>query len=344
MRPRLTAAGQYYSAAILVVIFALGASGCADTASITEEAQLASLTVSPGDLNPAFSSSTTRYDLKVSSSDDSVTIRANPQDSATKMTMNGVATNADEARSFPLPQPPSITPITIVLAAPSGTQKTYLVFVERPVPPAPPSNNNSLSALSVTASTVPQTLVPGFVSSEVNYRVEVAHDITEVTVSATKSDSNAAMSGSVTAGAGVQAGTATLKLGGEGTETNLLITVAAPNGDRKDYRITVKRAVPSDNNNLSELTVVPGSLTTGFSPNDLDYDVISSAASLTVSATKSDPDAVMSGSVVAGKGVPKGSATISLGGPTTTTRITITVTAPNGISKPYAITVSRPFR
>jgi hypothetical protein len=52
----------------------------------------------------------------------------------------------------------------------------------------------------------------------------------------------------------------------------------------------------------------------------------------------------MSGSVTAGAGVLTGSATISLGGPGITTRITITVTAPNESSKTYTITVNRPFR
>jgi hypothetical protein len=99
-----------------------------------------------------------------------------------------------------------------------------------------------------------------------------------------------------------------------------------------------------DNNNLSELTVTPGSLSPGFSSNVLNYDVTSSAGSLTVSATKADPNAVMSGSVVAGTGVPTGTAIIPLGGPTTITQIAITVTAPNGASKTYQITVSRPVR
>ncbi len=345
MRSPFTAAGQYYSAAILVVIFALGASGCADTASITEEAQLASLTVSPGDLNPAFSSSTTRYDLKVSSSDDSVTIRANPQDSATKMTMNGVATNAEEARSFPLPQPPSITPITIVLAAPSGTQKTYLVFVERPVPPAPPSSNNNLSALSVTSGNVILTLDPPFAPGTLSYTVDVDSNVGSVTVSATKADPNAAMTGSVTAGAGQATGQAPITLNGAGSPTPISITVTAPNGNAQEYRITVNRLKPSSNNNLSVLAVTPGALVPPFAPNRQNYTVVVdiTVGSVVVSATKADPDAVMSalGSVIAPKGIPVGQVTIRPGqGP-----VAIIVVAPDGSQKTYTISVVvQPFR
>ena len=120
--------------------------------------------------------------------------------------------------------------------------------------------------------------------------------------------------------------------------------LTAPDGSAKTYVITVTRLVPSSDNNLLLLTVASGSLSPGFSPNILNYDVTSSAGSLTVSATKSDPDAVMSGSVTAGTGVATGQATIPLGGPGTITRISITVTAPTGASKTSTITVSRPFR
>jgi cadherin-like protein len=160
-----------------------------------------------------------------------------------------------------------------------------------------------------------------------------------VTVTATKSDSNAVISGDIPNG-----GQAIIPLDGPGTTKNVSITVTAPNGNVKTYTVAVTRRLPSSNNNLSVLTVTPGNLSPGFSPNTLNYEVSSSAGSLSVSATKADPDAVMSGSVAAGTGVPTGSATISLGGPGTITRLSIIVTAPNGASRTYAITASRPFR
>ncbi|MDH4078649.1 MAG: cadherin-like beta sandwich domain-containing protein [Nitrospira sp.] len=338
MKHALTIAHQSFAALLLMTI-GLGAYGCADTAAIIEEAQLASLTVSPGDLNPAFSSSTTRYDLKVSSSDDSVTIRANPQDSATKMTINGVATNAEEARSFPLPEPPSITPITIVLTAPSGTQKTYLVFVERPVPPAPPSSNNNLSNLEVSAG----RLDPAFSAGTTQYTVEVGPAVTEVTVTATKSDPNAVISGDIP-----NEGQATISLGGQGTSKVVKITVTAPNGDSKTYSITVKRLAPSTDSNLSALTLSAGTLIPSFSPGELTYlaTVSANAETVTISATKSDPNAVISsaGSVIAKAGDPTGRVTVSLGRNATTT-VSILVTAQDGITrKTYTISVFRPER
>jgi hypothetical protein len=148
----------------------------------------------------------------------------------------------------------------------------------------------------------------------------------------------------VNAAAGTATGSTTLQLDGPGTSKNVSITVSAPNGSSKTYTIFTTRLLPGINNKLSSLTVAPGSLSPGFSPNIPNYDVQSSAASVTVSATKADPDAVMSGSVAAGTGVTTGQATIPLGGPGTTTRIPITVTAPNGASMTYTISVIRPFR
>ena len=64
-----------------------------------------------------------------------------------------------------------------------------------------------------------------------------------------------------------------------------------------------------------------------------------------VSATKSDPNAVMAafGSVIAPAGVPTGSVTVSVG-LGTSTQAPITVTAPDGTPKVYHLTVSRAFR
>ncbi len=289
---------------------------------------LQSLRVSPGSLSPSFSASRTSYGVNVGGRVESITVTAAPQDANANLTIEGQNTGS---RSISLPPGPSSTEVEVVVTAPNGIPKTYFITVNREALSA----DNNLEALSVS----PGALDPAFSAGTTQYSVEVATGVTNIDVTATKSDPNAVISGDVPNG-----GQANIPLDGPGTSKTVSMIVTAPNGTSKTYRITVNRAVPSSDNNLSSLTVTPGSLTPGFSPNTLDYDVSSSAASVTVSATKSDPDAVMSGSVAAGTGVPTGSATISLGGPGITTRISITVTAPNESSKTYRITVSRPFR
>jgi hypothetical protein len=173
--------------------------------------------------------------------------------------------------------------------------------------------------------------------------VNVATDVTEVNVTATKADPNAILSGSIVdPGAGQATGQATIQLGGPGSDTPVSTTVTAPNGDFKTYTITVNRAAPASDNNLAALTVTGGPLVPDFAPGTTTYtvDVPFSVDSVTVSATKSDPNAVMSGDVTAGAGVATGQATFLLV-PLIPTSVSITVTAPNGDSKTYSIVITR---
>lgn len=334
MRRNLIQLGRRFA---VVLLLALGVSsgGCGDSVSVSEDVAvpLSSLEVTPGALQPAFFSNTTNYVVNAPTSATSVTVTATPKDSTVTMTINGVITTAGQGRSIVLGAPGSITTILIALTSQTGLETTYTINVTRLL-----SSDNDLSVLTVT----PGTVVPAFTSSTVDYTVNVATNVTNVTVSATKSDPNAVMSGSLTAGAGVVTGQATIPLGGPGTATPVTITVTAPNGNAKTYSITVNRL--SDDNNLSGLTVVPGVLSPTFVSNTLAYnvDVATSVTNVTVTATKSDPNAVLSGSIAdPGTGQATGQANISLGGPGTATPILITVTPPNGNSKTYTIMVNR---
>jgi hypothetical protein len=323
------------------LLMTLSLSGCGDSNNVSApsgpvplspDAKLSSLTVTPGTLQPAFLNDVTNYTVDVLTSVTSVTVAAQPQTAGATVNINGQATTS---RSVNLGAAGSSTVVTIVVTALSGSQNTYIVTVNR----AAPASDNNLSALSVTG----QTLAPAFNATILNYTVDVATTVTQVNVSATKSDPNAVLSGSLTAGAGVATGQATIPLGGPGSSTPVTLLVTAPNNSQKTYTVIVNRAAPGGNNNLSALSVLPGLLAPPFDASVLDYtvDVASTVTQVNVSATKADPNAVMSGSLTAGAGVATGQATIPLGGPGSSTPITITVTAPNGIPKTYSVTVNR---
>ena len=340
MKRNLICLGQRFIA-ILILAIGLSSYGCKDTVSVSEDVDVPlaslSLTATPGSttlqLQPAFFRNTTNYTVDAPTSATSVTVTAAPKDSTTTMEINGTLTPAGQGRSVPLGQPGSTTTISIVLMSQTGAETTYTVNVTSLL-----SSDNNLSALTVT----PGSLAPAFASSTLDYTVNVATNVTSFTVSATKSDPNAVMSGSLTAGAGVATGQASIPLGGPGTATPVTITVTAPNGSAKTYAITVNRL--SDDNNLSALTVTPGALAPAFASNTVNYtvDVATDVTAVTVTATKSDPNAVLSGSIAdSGAGQATGQATISLGGPGTATPVSITVTSPNGNNKTYTITVNR---
>ncbi len=293
---------------------------------------LESLRVSPGTLDPAFSENRTSYTVNVGGRVDSITVSATPDDTNARMTINGQGTNS---RSIPLPLGPSSTDIQVIVIAQNGSQKPYFITVNREAL----SSDNNLDTLTVT----PGSLNPSFAPGTLAYTVEVATDITSVDVSATKSDSNAVISGSLPT-----QGRATIPLDGPGTSKPVSITVTAPNGSAKTYTITVHRSAPSTDSNLSNLTVSAGSLNPSFTAGTLNYtvDVASSVDTITISATKSDPTSVMStfGSVIAAAGIPTGRTTVSLG-LGTITPVTIALTAQDGLNRStYTISVNRPPR
>jgi hypothetical protein len=323
--------GPFWSA-VLVVAIGLSSYGCGDSASISDVPQvpLSSLTVTPGTLQPAFSSNVSNYTVDAPTAATSVTVTAAPTDSTTTMTINGVPTAAGQGRSIPLGPPGSTTTITIALSSQVGAEGAYTVTVTRLL-----SSDNNLSALSVT----PGRLVPAFTSSTTTYTVDVGTKVTTVSIAGTKSDPNAViLIGSVSIPAGTASGQATIPLNGPGTTTPIPVEVTAPNGDKKAYSITVNRAAPSSNNNLSGLTVTPGTLSPAFDSNQLTYtvDVAFDIAGVLVTATKADADAVISGDLPN-----EGRATIPLDGPGTSKTISIIVTAQNGDRKTYTITINR---
>jgi hypothetical protein len=329
MKRVLAFMGPWWTAALAVSI-GLSSYSCGDSVSVSNAPQvpLSSLAVTPGTLQPAFSSNISTYTVDAPTAATSVTVTAAPTDSTTTMTINGVSTAAGQGRSVPLGPPGSTATITIALSSQTGGEGAYTVTVTRLL-----SSDNNLSALSVTSG----SLDPSFAPNKLTYTVDVATDVTTVTVSATKSDPDAVISGSMTAAAGVPTGQATIALDGPGTSKMLSLTVTAPNGSSKTYSITIQRAA-SGNNDLSALKVEPGTLTPRFAAGTRNYtvDVGTKVTSVTVSATKADPNAVISGDVPN-----EGQATIQLGGPGTTTQVEVTVTAQNGNSKTYRIDIER---
>ena len=191
-----------------------------------------------------------------------------------------------------------------------------------------------LASLSVSGG----TLQPRFASETTTYGVDLPSTISEVTVSATKSDPNDVLSGAVTAPAGQATGQTTISSPGAGSSKDVSLTVTSSDGRSKIYTVTLRAITLGGDNTLKSLTISPGILSPAFSTGIFDYtlDVNTSVDTVTVSATKSDPNAVISGDVPN-----EGQATLKLDGPGTTKVVSIVVTAPNGTSKTYSITIER---
>ncbi len=283
---------------------------------------LQSLTVSPGSLVPAFAASTTSYTVDVANSVTNVTVTARAQDAGATVSINNQTTTS---LSVPLGAAGTNTPIQVEVTAPNGSQKTYVVNVNR----AALGGNNNLQSLTVS----PGSLVPAFAASTTSYTVDVANSVTNVTVTARAQDAGATVS--------INNQTTTslsVPLGAAGTNTPIQVEVTAPNGSQKTYVVNVNRAALGGNNNLQSLTVSPGSLSPPFSPSTRRYtvNVADTVDSVTVMAQPQD-----AGATVSINGQTTTSLFVPLGAAGTITQIDIDVVAPNGSEKTYIVVVDR---
>jgi Cadherin-like beta sandwich domain len=291
---------------------------------------LSALTVSPGPLNSAFDPDDQTYSVNVASTVNSITVTPTRQNSNATITVNGTPATSGQGRSITLNGAGSNTLINIVVTAPNGSQKPYTITVDR----AALGGNNNLSGLTVS----PGPLTPAFTAATTSYTVDVASTVANVSVTPARQDSNATITVNGTPATSGQGRSVTLN--GAGSNTLINIVVTAPNGSQKPYTITVERAALGANNNLSGLTVSPGTLSPAFTAARTAYavnNVGSSATAILLTATPQDSSATVT---INGQG--GNSRSIPLPGGPSSTEIEVLVIAPNGSNRTYLVTVNQP--
>ena len=326
-------------AGLVLILFGLSTYGCGDTGTATEPAELGSLSVSPGSLQPAFNPATTSYTATVSSNITSTTITASPRVAGDRIQIDNQQTTS---QTVTLESPGTEKSVNIVVTetGTGGTSKSYTVRVKREV------EDTTLATLSVS----PGTLAPStFDKDTPDYTVnDIGNGITSVTISATKSNPNTVMQiDSVTVPAGTPSGQATVRLGTPGSTTKVSIDVTAQGGSKNTYTVTINRGA-SDNSFLRSLSIVSGSTALSLVPRfsqaapDYTVNVASSIGSTSVTARLDDATARMT---VNGVDTNSGQArTVTLnpaGQNPSPTPILIVVTAQNGSRKTYTVNVIR---
>ncbi|MFC9775362.1 cadherin-like beta sandwich domain-containing protein [Paenibacillus chitinolyticus] len=297
------------------------------TRAASSNADLSALTLSKGTLTPAFAAGTKLYTATVASDVYDLDLTAQLADLTATMTIGGNPASSGQTVNISLIT--GANPVTIVVTAQDGSTKTYTVTINRE---APPSSNALLSGLTISHG----TLSPVFAGTQTSYTADVAHDITEITVTPAAADSTASVSvnGHVLSAGGSEI---VPLLTGANTIT---VQVTAQDGTKNSYVIIVTRAVPpSGNADLSGLAVSAGTLTPAFAPGVTAYaaSVNHSVSEVTVTPTAADSNASIT---VNGTSVPAGSGrqiTLSVGA----NPVTIVVTAQNGTTKTYTVTFTR---
>ncbi|MFJ8236266.1 cadherin-like beta sandwich domain-containing protein [Ureibacillus sp. NPDC094379] len=312
---------------IIIVVTALNGSTKTYTITITREASsndnLSHLTLSQGTLSPIFAPSTTSYTATVENGVSSIDVTAILEDSAASLTINGESVTSGDSKTVELNVGSNL--ITIVVTAQNGSTKTYTAMITRKA-----SNNENLSNLALSQG----TLSPEFASSTTSYTATLENGVSSIDVTATLEDSTASLTingESVTSG---DSTTVELNVG----SNPITIVVTAQNGSTKTYTITITRKA-SSNDNLSNLTLSQGTLSPEFAPSTTSYTatVGNSVSRIDVTATLEENTASL---VIDSDSVTSGNSTtvfLNVG----ENPINVTVTAQNGSTKTYTITITR---
>ena len=285
--------------------------------SFTTEApaELKSLSVGTGTLDPVFDADTAAYSVDASGID-SIGITAETVDPLATLKINGADATSGAATTVSLDNGANMIPI--VVTAQDGVQKSYIISVNGTV------SNADLSSLTLSAGTL------SFDADTTSYYVTVGSDVTSIDLTASASDDKAVMllDGAILS----QGGTESIPLSvGDNT---VEIMVIAQDATTKIYSVTINRG--SSDATLSGLTLSDGTLSPSFSCTTYAYTVTvaNTVADLTVTPTSSDNAAT----VTVNGAAAATSVSLSVGSNT----VTVLVTGADGVStKMYTVTVTR---
>jgi hypothetical protein len=322
------------------------------------DAALQGLAVSGASLVPGFASSTSGYGATLPNGTATFTVTPTVAEShatvQVKQDSGPFATVPSGSASAPLTAPAAggaTTLVTVRVTAQDGTTtQDYTITVDQT---AALSTDASLQALSLSAG----SLVPAFTTGTLGYTAVLPNPTTTFTVTPTTTDPHATVEVAQDGGtfAAVASGSASAALtapAADGvTATTLTVRVTAQDGvTQQDYTIAVTQAAPATDATLSGLASSAGSLSPAFASSTSAYTVAlpNGTATFTVTPTASEPHATIQVAQDAGTfaAVASGSASAALTAPaadgTTTTTLTVRVTAQDGVTtKDYTITATQ---
>lgn len=187
---------------------------------LSDNCNLASMTVTGATISPAFSSQTTRYTAKVPFTVSSIGVEAKAEHEGAKVSISNPALAAG-----------ATTNVVITVTAENGTTKSYIIAVAREQDPNyVESDNANLSSLSVDG----YAISPAFSPEVLQYYVWLPYEAESVAVNAEQEDKKAQY----------QIGAYEQLIPGKGTD--IAVTVTAEDGSQKVYTVTVVRAPSHD--------------------------------------------------------------------------------------------------
>lgn len=296
----------------------------------SNNALLSHLGISSGPFDQgAFGPNLFNYSAKVNNSTASITVTPTASGPGAKIKVKGVeVTSGATSQAIALNTGENVIPVAVTAEDGSST-KTYTITVTRAK-----SSNADLSSLSTSSG----TLNPVFQSGTQTYTVDVPNNITSIAVSPVAAD--LAVNRITVNGTEVASGTTSQAMALSTGENVIPVEVIAEDGvTTKTYTLKVTRA-QSGNADLSSLKLSVGALNPEFSSGQTDYrvDVDHNMASIAVTPTVADSMATVR---VNGADATSGTASQPIQLNVGDNTISIEVTAEDGTSKTYKITVFR---
>ena len=211
-------------------------------------AKLSGLVLTPGKLEPAFSTGTLDYTGIVPLNTNTVTVTPTAEDPTATIKVNGISVESGEA-SGPITLQVGTNTIPVVVTTTDGISKTYTISIYRA------SSNTGLNNLILNEG----TLSPIFSTGTMHYKGNVAEDVTAVTVTPTVADPKATITVN---GNLVDSGQASRPISLQGGTNIISVVVTAEDKTSKTYTIEIDK--PIDNQivvthvtlNKEELTLI----------------------------------------------------------------------------------------
>ncbi|MBN2434385.1 MAG: cadherin-like beta sandwich domain-containing protein [Spirochaetes bacterium] len=299
--------------------------------SLSNNANLADLSLSSGTLSPSFSADITYYTTEVDNSTSSIAITPTVAGAGANVKVRGITVASGSAsNTVPLAVGQNIV-TTVVTSADNITNKTYIVVITRL---ESSSNNANLSDLSLSSGTIS----PSFSESRIYYTAEVNNSISSIAVTPTVAGIGASVTvNDVSVASGSASGSIGLAVG----QTTITIVVTAGIRIKTYYVVVTRLDVPSDNANLSNLSLSSGVLSPSFAENT---DAYTAQVNNNISSIKVTPTAAgVSASVtVNGVSVVSGMVSDWIALEVGQNTITIVVTAEDNITtKTCTVVVTR---
>ncbi len=243
--------------------------------TLSNNANLSSLTSSGGALAPVFDSALTTYTLTVPYTTSTTTVTPTTAVGTSSVTVNG-STVASGSPSGAINLSVGPNTITTTVTAQDGTPKTYTLTITRTAA----STNANLASLVPSTG----TLAPAFDAATISYTMTVPYAVSSISVSPTVADNFSTVQVN---GSSVSSGTASSLISlAEGANTITTI-VTAQDASTKTYTVTVTREARNNSATLDNLVPSSGSLSPAFSPAVLAYtlNVTLETTSITLTPT-----------------------------------------------------------